>query len=818
LGDGNGSFSQGPSYAINGPPFPILNSSGKTDLVFELNNNLTNTVDNKITRLTGNGDGTFQGIPTLPLSSTFPFAAADLNGDGLTDVLYVDSQNNLVTGLGRGNGTFTVTDSVAGATGKLLVAADFNADGNSDAAIITPGDGSHYPFSPVVDSMLVLYKGNGDGSFQSSSAPVDLQVVGATSAITGDFNGDGTTDVVVAYSNAYLDPATSQGLVFLPGKGDGTFAAAAPLPPQSFSTSTPLLLAADLNNDHKLDLLWNGSIYLGHGDGTFQQSTVPIPGPVLAVGDLNGDSIPDVVIGPSVYAGNGDGTFHSSPVYTATLPSNTKLTLATIADSNADGNPDILLQYQPTDLAGNTYPGGNTFLAVFLGDSKGNFTADSNSYYAGNSNNILPGLPGFPPVASMAVLARLNNQAPQLSKDIALDYLTWTNDGATALLNQTNPVPGAAQPVPSRTQLAVSATSVVVNQDLTLTVTVTGIAPTGNVTFRSPGGEGVAALVFEVPITNGTASITTGRPAGTYSFTASYSGDTNNNASTSNTVTVTVTPAPTTTALSTSSSSVNQGQLITYTATVTARYNPTGTVTFTSGTTTLGKSSLGFNGGVFTNGVATLPVFATTAGTYNVTASYSGDDNNQPSTSSAVAITVVAPDYTVSASPASATVTAGQSATTTLTVTPVGGYNGTIKFSCGTLPTGASCAFAPASITPANNTPATTTLTITTTAITTASLHNGISGSLQSIAWAAGLVFLAFSPRRMRGLNSRLMRASLLTFLFAAGLLSLSGCSSTSPKAPVTIPGTPAGVQTISVTVADSGTTSHSINFQLTVQ
>jgi hypothetical protein len=283
LGDGNGNFSQGPSYAINGTPFPILNSSGKTDLVFELNSNLLSTVDNKITRLTANGDGTFQAVPTLPLSSVFPFgfAAADLNGDGLTDVLYVDSQNNLVTALGRGNGTFTVSNSVSGLTGKLLLTADFNGDGNPDAAVLTPGDGSHYPSSPAVDSTLVLYKGNGDGSFQPSSAPVDLHVVGAISAITGDFNGDGTADVVAAYSNPYNDPTTSQGLVFLAGKGDGTFATAAPLPPQSFSTSTPLLLASDLNNDHKLDLLWNGSIYLGNGDGTFQQSTVPLPGPCL---------------------------------------------------------------------------------------------------------------------------------------------------------------------------------------------------------------------------------------------------------------------------------------------------------------------------------------------------------------------------------------------------------------------------------------------------------------------------------------------------------------------------------------------------------
>jgi hypothetical protein len=234
-------------------------------------------------------------------------------------------------------------------------------------------------------------------------------------------------------------------------------------------------------------------------------------------------------------------------------------------------------------------------------------------------------------------------------------------------------------------------------------------------------------------------------------------------------------------------------------------------VTFTTASSTLGTAAVA-------NGTATLPFAFTAPGTYTVTANYPGDIANLASTSNIISVVVAASDYTVSAAPASATVTAGQSATTTVTVTPVGGYSGTLRFSCGGLPSGASCAFAPTSIIPANNTPATTTLTITTTATTTASLYNGISGSMQGIAWAAGLLFLAFSPRRMRGLNSRLMRASLLTFLFAAGLLSLSGCSSTSPKAPVTIPGTPAGVQAISVTVADSGTTSHSINFQLTVQ
>jgi hypothetical protein len=715
-GDGNGKFSQGSSYPLTGAAFPILGHNGNTDLVFELFSQAvdSNQVHNQITRLVSNGDGTFQGIPTLPVGPS-GFAAADLNNDGLTDVLTVDAHSNLVTALGRGNGTFTVVNSMASVASKLLITADFNADGNQDVAIITPGDGSHYPATPVVDSKLIFYKGNGDGTFQQSATAVDLQVIGAIGAISGDFNGDGNIDVVAAYYNAYLDPTSSYGLVFLPGKGDGTFGTPVSLLANNLSHIEPLILAADINYDHKLDILWSGLVYLGNGDGTFQLSTVSLPAPALAVGDLNGDGIADVVtggfnVGASVYAGNGDGTFQSSPFYTATLPTFAQIGVATITDTNADGHPDLLLQYNV--LVDDQF--STTSLAPFLGDGKGNFTADSNTYYAGNPSGTVIETSSLSEVTANAVLARLNSLAPQQSKDTALDYLTWTSGGATALLNQTNPAPATPSLFPSKTALAVSA----------------------------------------------------------------------NNA------------APT--------------QQVTFTATVTSIIAPTGSVSFTSGGTTLGTTSL-------TNGVATLPISFPIAGKYAVTATYDGDANNQPSSSSPVTITVVAPDFTVSASPAAATITAGQSATTTLTVTPVGGYNGTIKFSCGALPSGTSCTFVPASLTPASGASSTTTLTITTTATTSASLRNEISSSLQGIAWA-GLVFLVLSPRRMRRHNRHLTRVIQVTFLLAAGLISLSGCSSSSPKPPATTPGTPSGVQIIAVTVADSGSTSHSINFQLTVQ
>jgi hypothetical protein len=303
----------------------------------------------------------------------------------------------------------------------------------------------------------------------------------------------------------------------------------------------------------------------------------------------------------------------------------------------------------------------------------------------------------------------LNNQAPALASDHALDYLSFFKGAVISLLNQTNPAPSAPSPLASKISLVASLTTAAPGQQLTLTATVTGLAPTG-------------------------------------------------------------------------------------------------TVSFLSGGKTLGTGSL-------SKGIATLSTSFAAAGSFSVTASYTGDANNLSSTSNSVAITVVAPDYTVTASPAVATITVGQSATTTLTITPVGGYNGTVKFTCGTLPAEATCTFAPATVTPSGGA-VTTTLTVATTATTT-SLLRPFSTPLQGIALAF-LFILGLSPRRIRVVNHRLLRAGLLTLVLLTSLVSLSGCNSPSKT---TNPGTPTGVQTLVVTAADSsGAVSHAINFQVTIQ
>ena len=240
-----------------------------------------------------------------------------------------------------------------------------------------------------------------------------------------------------------------------------------------------------------------------------------------------------------------------------------------------------------------------------------------------------------------------------------------------------------------------------------------------------------------------------------------------------------VTGATTTTTL-TAPASAASGASETLTATVASTAGtPGGSVTFSSGSTALGTGTLN------SSGVATLTTTALPVGTDTVTATYAAAGNFAASTSAPLTITV-APgtpvgSYTVSANPTSLTISAGQTATTTLTFTPTGGYSGTIALSCSNLPTYASCVFAPKQVTlSGNNQSVNVGLTISTTAQQAAkhTPQNRLNPALFALVfwWPGGLTGLAVLLRRRNLLKThhplQLCLLLISTCALAAGLSS----------------------------------------------
>ncbi len=804
-GDGKGGFTPTGTYAVsaqaNGAPggagylFADVNGDGNQDLI------IPSTVSGAFLLL-GNGGSTFQAQPGTPIYGP----VADVNNDGIADMVFLPALggNYFGTALGRGDGSFAILNQTtpvpAAQTGYVLMTGDFNEDGKTDALAIQPGSVGHNALTCVApDAQLLSYLGSGDGRFQAKGTALALGVSGAGAGATGDFNSDGNLDIILPYN------CNPTGLLFLPGHGDGTFGSPVDLNAQGGNNPVPLV--GDLNNDKKLDFIWNGVVFLGNGDGTFKQLplTIPAGSGVIALADLNGDGILDVVsgkgsgpsTGSAIYAGNGDGTFQGTPLFTVPLaPYQYQYSIAA-GDVSGDGNSDLLVGEDGIN-------GPN--VAVFLGDGHGNFTADTNTYYITPSQSA--------PASTMAT--RLNNLAPALSNDNKLDVLVGLpqeNGGAylVSLLNQNNPAPAKPAPLTSETALQTSLATAAPGAPITLTASVFGSSPTGSVSFTANGNN----LGTEV-IVNGIATLATSfANIGSYSLTATYEGDSNNTASTSSPVGITITPASSTTTLQATPSAGNENGQITLKATVSGD-SPTGSVSFAAGTTSLGTATL-------TNGVATLQTSFATAGSYAVTATYAGDQNNAPSTSSAVTITIATPDFTIAATPTSASVTPGQTANFTFTVSPVAGYSGTVQFSCGTLPSMASCVFTPSSVTPSGGSPVSSTLTVT-TASTTAMLNMERRSSPSLPPWipasglaVAGAVGIAFAPRKIQRWN-RLLRLLSLGLLLASISLSALGCggSNSSPSTPAT---TPAGSYAISVNATGSaGGPQHSVSIALVVQ
>ncbi|MFN2608074.1 MAG: Ig-like domain repeat protein [Acidimicrobiales bacterium] len=241
-----------------------------------------------------------------------------------------------------------------------------------------------------------------------------------------------------------------------------------------------------------------------------------------------------------------------------------------------------------------------------------------------------------------------------------------------------------------------------------------GFNPTGTVTFALYGpNDATCASVPVAPpavAVNANGSYPSGPAvapaAGTYRWTAAYSGDANNNAATSacnaanESVTVTKAAPSLTTA---ASATVGVGGQVHDTATLAGGASPTGTVTFAlfgpNDASCTTAAAFTTSAPVAGNGSYDSPAFTTTAaGTYRWTAAYSGDANNNAATSAcnaaneSVTVTKAAPSITTAAS---ATVGVGGQVHDTATLAGAFGPTGTITFNLYG-PNDATCAAAPA--------------------------------------------------------------------------------------------------------------------------
>ncbi len=223
------------------------------------------------------------------------------------------------------------------------------------------------------------------------------------------------------------------------------------------------------------------------------------------------------------------------------------------------------------------------------------------------------------------------------------------------------------------TSLVSSLNPSIVGQPVTFTASVTGVSPTGAVTFTDGGNP----IGTPVALSGGSASFTTSAlAAGSHSILASYGGDSNNLASTSLLQqTVNGLPGSSTTLTSSLNPSI-VGQPVTFMANVFG-VSPTGTVTFTDGGSPIGIPI------ALSGNTASLTTGSLIGGTHLIVANYSGDSNNLGSASpmlvQAVSNAVVSSiSLTSSHNPS----TTGQSVTFTATVTGLAPI-GTVAFTDG---------------------------------------------------------------------------------------------------------------------------------------
>jgi hypothetical protein len=223
------------------------------------------------------------------------------------------------------------------------------------------------------------------------------------------------------------------------------------------------------------------------------------------------------------------------------------------------------------------------------------------------------------------------------------------------------------------------------------------------------------------------------------------------------------------------------------------------------------------------DGTATLTSADLLAGEHSLHVLYSGDATHAASASAANTVRAEAtttPGFALSASPSNATVPAGGTATSILTLTPSNGFSNYVALSCSGLPLQAACNFNPVNVAVGATTPGTTTMTISTQAPsgTLSLLMHGDRGLVYAFL-LPGLLGLAGLGAGRRA-SVRFLAMVLLMGSLVGGTTSCAQRYNYLHHPPAASLGTPAGVSPLTIeaiAINGSQVTQQQIPFTLTV-
>ena len=385
----------------------------------------------------------------------------------------------------------------------------------------------------------------------------------------------------------------------------------------------------------------------------------------------------------------------------------------------------------------------------------------------------------------------------------------------------------SAWPVSSKTTLAASTITPAPGASDLVTIAVASAAPSSTAT---PTGT-VSLTVDSAPQTSPLSLVDgsvvyafSSTTTGAHTITATYSGDSKFVASTG-AVTVTVTgnqPSNTMLSASTPTPAPGASDLIT----VTVASGATSSTATPSGSVTIAVDGAAQAPLTLSKGSATFTFLSTAIGSHTLSAAYSGDSTYVPSSSS-LTLNVVAKSFKLAAT--SVTVSAGSSGSSTVTVTPQGGYTGTIAWTVSSTPPLTNGCFSLPNTTVTGTSGVTAALTVFTVssscpaaAIANASGRLTIVGvgpydvgnklrpvlalqAMQVIMAMAGLFLFWFAGRRSCG-RAVMLAACVLVVMG----LTVSGCgggtSTSSP--PASTPTAAKGTYTVTIVGTDTVTSS----------